>query len=68
MKLPPFNVWLGLIPVGFAVYHSMATLNTPQVVLKDAGPSWPLFIWGGIGLLVGIYGRKSREYMWVLWH
>ena len=54
---------LGLIPVGFAVYHPMVTVNTPQVILRDTGPAWTLFIWGGICLLLGIYGRKSREYI-----
>lgn len=63
MKLPPFNVVLGLIPVGFAVYHPMVTVNTTQVILRDTGPAWTLFIWGGICLLLGIYGRKSREYI-----
>lgn len=63
MKLPPFNVVLGLIPVGFAVYQPMVVLNTTQVVLKDNGPAWTLFIWGGICLLLGIYGRKNREYL-----
>lgn len=63
MKRPPFNVLLGLIPVGFAVYHPMVTVNTPQVILSDAGPAWTLFIWGGICLLIGFYGRKSREYI-----
>lgn len=63
MKLPPFNVLIGLIPVGFAVYHPMVTVNTAQVVLKDTGPAWTLFIWGGICLLIGIYGRKNREYV-----
>jgi|LakMenE01Jun11ns_1017448.scaffolds.fasta_scaffold9546038_1 hypothetical protein len=63
MKLPPFNVLLGLIPVGFAVYHPMVTVNTPEVMLKDTGPAWTLFIWGGICLLLGFYGRKSREYI-----
>jgi hypothetical protein len=63
MKLPPFNVMLGMIPVGFAVYHPMVTVNTPQVILKDNGPAWTLFIWCGICLLIGIYGRRSREYI-----
>ena len=65
MKLPPFNVLIGLILVGFAVYQPMVTVNTAQVVLNEkvAGPSWTLFIWGGICILLGIYGRKSREYI-----
>ena len=65
MKPPPFNVLIGLIFVGFAVYQPMVVVNTDRVVLSEmvAGPSWTLFIWGGICLLLGIYGRKSREYI-----
>jgi hypothetical protein len=65
MKLPPFNVLLGLILVGFAVYQPMVILNSTQAVLDPAvsGPAWSLFIWGGICILLGIYGRKSREYV-----
>jgi len=65
MKLPPFNVLIGLILVGFAVYQPMVTVNSSQVVLNEkiSGPAWTLFIWGGICILLGIYGRKSREYI-----
>lgn len=62
-KLPPFNVLLGLIPVGFAVYQPMVVLNTTQVFIKDDGPAWTLFIWGGICILVGLYGRSARHYV-----
>lgn len=65
MKRPPFNVLIGLILVGFAVYQPMVTVNTPQVILSEnvTGPAWTLFIWGGICILLGLYGRKSREYI-----
>jgi hypothetical protein len=62
MNKPPINT---LIALGFAVigaYQPMVTVDSDKVVLSTT-PAWGLILWAGVAVLLGLYGRKRREYI-----
>jgi hypothetical protein len=62
MNKPPINT---LIALGFAVigaYQPIVTVDSDKVVLSTT-PAWGLILWAGVAVLLGLYGRKRREYI-----
>ena len=62
MNRPPINA---LIALGFAAigaYQPIITVDSDKVVLSTA-PAWGLILWAGVAVLLGLYGRKRREYI-----
>lgn len=62
MNKPPINT---LIALGFAAigaYQPLFTVDSDKVELT-ATPAWVLVLWAGIAVVLGLYGRKRREYI-----
>lgn len=62
MNKPPIN---SLIALGFAIigaYQPIVTVDSDKVVLSTA-PAWGLMLWAGVAVVLGLYGRKRREYI-----
>ena len=62
MNKPPINT---LIALGFAVigaYQPIVTVDSNKVVLSTT-PAWGLILWAGVAVVLGLYGRKRREYI-----
>jgi hypothetical protein len=62
MNKPPINT---LIALGFAVigaYQPIVTVDTDKVTLSTT-PAWGLILWAGVAVVLGLYGRKRREYI-----
>ena len=62
MNKPPINVLIGCAFAAVAAFQPLITINTDKIVLSG-GPSWGLLIWGGVAVVLGLYGRKRREYI-----
>lgn len=62
MNKPPINVLIGCALAAIAAFQPLITINTDKIVL-NGGPSWGLLIWGGVAVVLGLYGRKRREYI-----
>jgi hypothetical protein len=62
MNKPPINAIIGCALAAIAAFQPLITLNTDKIVLTG-GPSWGLLIWGAVAVLLGLYGRKRREYI-----
>ncbi len=62
MNKPPINALIGCALAAVAAFQPLVTINTDKIVLPG-GPSWGLLIWGGLAVVLGLYGRKRREYI-----
>jgi hypothetical protein len=62
MKRPPLNILIGFIFALVATFQPIVSVNSDKVVLPS-GPAWGLLVWSGIAVLLGLYGRKRREYI-----
>ena len=62
MNKPPINALIGCALAAVAAFQPLITLNTDKIILPG-GPSWGLLIWGGVAVVLGLYGRKRREYI-----
>ena len=62
MNKPPINALIGCALACIAAFQPLITINTDKIVL-NGGPSWGLLIWGGVAVVLGLYGRKRREYI-----
>lgn len=62
MNRPPINA---LIALGFAVigaFQPIVTVDSDKVALSTT-PAWGLILWAGVAVILGLYGRKRREYI-----
>jgi hypothetical protein len=62
MNRPPINT---LIALGFAAigaFQPFLTVDSDKVVLSTE-PTWVLILWAVIAIVLGLYGRKRREYL-----
>jgi glycerol uptake facilitator-like aquaporin len=62
MKRPPLNVLVGFIFAAVATFQPIVYVDPSKVTLPTT-PSWGLLIWAGVAVLLGLYGRKRREYI-----
>jgi len=62
MKRPPLNVLIGFIFAAVATFQPIVYVDSSKVTLPTT-PSWGLLIWAGVAVLLGLYGRKRREYI-----
>lgn len=62
MKRPPLNVLIGFIFAAVATFQPIVYVDPSKVTLPTT-PSWGLLIWAGVAVLLGLYGRKRREYI-----
>jgi hypothetical protein len=62
MKKPPLNVLIGFIFATLATFQPIVIVDSDKVVLPQS-PAWGLLVWSGIAVLLGLYGRKRREYI-----
>jgi hypothetical protein len=62
MNKPPINALIGCALAAIAAFQPLITINTDKIIL-NGGPSWGLLIWGGVAVVLGLYGRKRREYI-----
>ena len=62
MKKPPLNVLIGFIFALVATFQPIVIVNSDKVTLPSS-PSWGLLVWASVAVLLGLYGRRPREYI-----
>jgi hypothetical protein len=62
MNKPPINTLVALAFAVIGAYQPIVSVNSDKVVLSTA-PAWGLILWAGVAVVLGLYGRKRREYL-----
>jgi hypothetical protein len=62
MNKPPINALIGCALAAVATFQPLISINTDKIILSG-DPSWGLLIWGGVAVVLGLYGRKRHEYI-----
>jgi hypothetical protein len=62
MNKPPINALIALAFAAVGAYQPIVVVDSTKVVLSTT-PAWGLVLWAVVAVVLGLYGRKKREYI-----
>lgn len=62
MNKPPINALIALAFAAIGAFQPIVEVDSTKVTLSTT-PAWGLILWAGVAVVLGLYGRKKREYV-----